>query len=72
MFLIMFIYHFYIYKENYEKYFLENLKNKYELCVNNMSYANNMSYVWRLDELYELCRSYDYFYVSLKITCFLL
>ena len=37
-----------------------------------MSYANNMSYVWRLDELYELCRSYDYFYESLKITCFLL
>ena len=33
-----------------------------------MSYVNNMSYVYRL---YELCKSYEYFYESLKITCFL-
>ena len=29
--------------------------------VDNMSYVNNMSYECRLRELYELCKSYDYF-----------
>ena len=37
-----------------------------------MSYVNNMSYVYRLYKLHELCNSYEYFYESLKITCFLL
>ena len=32
-----------------------------------MSYVNNMGYVCRL---YELCKSYEYFYESLKITSF--
>ena len=36
--------------------------------VNNMSYVNNLSYVCRL---YELLKSYEYFYESLKVTCFL-
>ena len=36
-----------------------------------MSYVNNMVYVFRLYEIYELCKSYEYFYDSLKITCFL-
>ena len=39
--------------------------------VNNMSYVNNLSYVCRLYELYELLKSYEYFYESLKVTCFL-
>ena len=30
-----------------------------------------MSYACRLYELHELCKSYKYFYESLKITCFL-
>ena len=33
-----------------------------------MSYVNNMNYVCRLHELYELCKSYEYFHESLKIT----
>ena len=36
-----------------------------------MSYVNNMSYVCRLYELYKLCKSYEYFYELLKITCYL-
>ena len=43
--------------------------------LNNRSYVNNMSYVnyvCRLYELYKLCNSYEYFYESLKINCFLL
>ena len=39
--------------------------------VNNMSYVNDMSYLCRLYELYELCKSYESFYESLKLTCFL-
>ena len=39
--------------------------------LNNISYVNNMSYVCRLYELYELCKSYECFYESLKISCFL-
>ena len=31
-----------------------------------MSYVNNMSYACKLSELYELCKSYEYFYESLK------
>ena len=36
-----------------------------------MNYVNKMSYVCRLYELYELCKSYEYFYDSLKIILFL-
>ena len=36
-----------------------------------MSYVNNMSYVRRLNELYELCKSYEYFHESHKTTCLL-
>ena len=40
--------------------------------VKNMSYVNNMGYACRLYELCELCKSYEYFYESLKIVgiCF--
>ena len=38
--------------------------------VNNMVYVNNTSYVCRLYELYELCKSYEYFY-ELKSLAFL-
>ena len=36
--------------------------------VNNMSYVNNINYACRLYSLYELCKSYDHFYESVKIT----
>ena len=39
--------------------------------VNNMSCINNMSYVRMLNELYELCKSYEYFHESHKTTCLL-
>ena len=39
--------------------------------VNNLSCLNNMSYVRRLNELYELCKSYEYFHESHKTTCLL-
>ena len=38
--------------------------------VNNMSYVYNMIYVCRLHEFYELCKSYENFFESLKIICF--
>ena len=41
---------------------LYELFKLYELC-----YANNMSYVCRLYDLYGLCKSYEYFYESHKI-----
>ena len=34
--------------------------------INNMIYVNNMSYACRLYHLYELCKSCEYFYESLK------
>ena len=36
-----------------------------------MSYVNKMSYLCSLNQLYELCKSYEYFYESLKTICFL-
>ena len=35
-----------------------------------MSYVNNKSYVFGLYELLESCKSYEYLYECLKITCF--
>ena len=64
-------------QKNLEKLFFYKLKKKklWNMSyvnnvsyVSNMSYVNNMSYVCRLYELYELCKSYEYFYESLKIT----
>ena len=34
--------------------------------VNYLSYVSYMSYVCRLCGLYELCKSYEFFYESLK------
>ena len=38
--------------------------------VNNKSYVNNRSYVNDLSDICRLYELYEYFYESLKITCF--
>ena len=40
----------------------------YMSYVNDISYVCYTSYVCRLYELYELCKSYEYFYESFKVT----
>ena len=37
-----------------------------------MSHLNNMSYICRLYDKYELCKLYEYFYKQLKITGYFL